>query len=142
MGDRISLFRIANPICNVWDISDYILCCKALALYLFSIVVAVPHLSSNDPFPMRDFNGLSHFHANYYNGILQVLVCANAYRTGLYQKLFFSQYHRCIRKATIKAHNQWVRNLTIMMIGYSMNHCTSAMLITSLIKMPSCSRLC
>jgi hypothetical protein len=34
---------------------------------------------------MRDFNGVAHFHANYYNGILRVLVCANAYRTGLYQ---------------------------------------------------------
>jgi hypothetical protein len=51
---------------------DYILCCKALALYLFSIVLvdyasAVPHLSSNVPFPVHEFNELFHFHAQLHN---------------------------------------------------------------------------
>jgi hypothetical protein len=44
----------------------------ALALYLFSIVLvdyasAVPHLSSNVPFPVHEFNELFHFHAQLHN---------------------------------------------------------------------------
>jgi hypothetical protein len=48
-----------------------ILCCKAPALCLFSIVavfavvldvVAVPYLSSNVPFPMHDFKWVFHFY--------------------------------------------------------------------------------
>ena len=49
-----------------------ILCCKALALYLFSIVavvdigLAVPFLSSNVTFPIHDFKEVFHFGALYY----------------------------------------------------------------------------
>jgi hypothetical protein len=51
---------------------DCILCCKALVLYLFSIVSAavldvdsaVPYPSSNVPFPMHDFDGVFHFDAH------------------------------------------------------------------------------
>jgi hypothetical protein len=45
-----------------------ILCCRALALYLFSIalvdLLGVPYLSSNVSFPMHDFGRVFHFDAH------------------------------------------------------------------------------